>query len=282
MKKSNIILLLSIAFAITYFFCPAVFGIISVDYQGNPTDPISRFWLNLYPNNINLNGEKIIKHIKIIGCKESTASLEIKKAGEHLLKSDDQQNFEYKLHKDTLEIQLKKGDTYLYLEQPMPIQSISCTDHANLKLIPVQPTTDSLQQLNITLADKSVLRMGEYTKKHGNGIINGSYGPIKIKNLKLNLSHQSKAYLNGIQADECTAELTDAFLNCQQSTYIDSLKIYLNGKSSIKNAYLATDSRWIANAKPSNEPNIGHLIVSGNMTYFNKNFIRPHTHITTR
>ncbi|MFD2557211.1 hypothetical protein [Sphingobacterium tabacisoli] len=281
MKKSNIILLLSIVFAVLYFLCPSVFGVISIDQKGNPTDIMSKFWFNLYPRNISLDSDQTISHIKIIGSKDATLSLEINKGAKQHMKSDDQQNFEYKLYKDTLEIKLKNGESYLHLEQPMPIQSISCTNKAGLNLIPVQ-STDSLAQLTVTLADNCVLRTGEYTRNYGNGTISRTYGPTKIRNLTLNLSNQSKAYLNGIQTEECTANLTDAFLNCQQSIHIDSLKIHLSGKSAIKNIYLPTDSRWNAEVRPSNDPNIGHLMVSGDQTYFNKKLIRPDTPITIK
>lgn len=278
MKKSNITLLLSFAFAMAYFLFPAVFGSISVDQQGKPTDFMSKFWLNMSPKT-NLEFEQAINHIKIIGSEEATISLVINKGNGYRLNSKDMHNFNYKFHKDTLEIRLKKENTYLELEQPTPIHTISCANKTDLQLIPIE-TRDSLQKLAITLEDNSTLKMGEYTKKYGYATSSANQGPVTIKNLELHLSNQSSAYLGSIQTDKCIAKLTDAFLNCERSDKIDSLKIQLNGKSTIKNTTPTMDNRGNISVKDNNSSNIGHLIVSGNMEYFNKKFIRPNTQIT--
>ncbi len=279
MKRSNIILLLTVAFAAIYFIYPPAFGFISVDQQGNPTDLMSKFWFNSLPSKIKLDLEQSVNHIKIIGNEGATVSLEINQGTSHLLNSDDLQNFDYKRNKDTLEIRLNKGDTYLYLEQPIAVESISCTNQVNLQLIPIQ-SQDSIQQLAINLENDCQLEMGAYTKKYKNGSVSGSSGPVKIKNLKLDLSNQSKAYLSGLQTDKCTVNLTDAYLNCEQSRYIDSLKIHLNGKSTVKNTYSAKPYRRTEVIENPNKSNIGHLIVSGDMSYFNKEFITSKTQIT--
>ena len=281
MKKSNIVLLISLAFVMLYFLYPSAFGFINVDKQGNPTDLTSRFWYNIYPDKINLTTGQTINHIKIRGSKDATASLVIKKSTQQHLDSDDRQNFAYKIDKDTLEIQLKKGNTYLLLEQPTTIQSIFCTDQTDLKLIPVQ-AGDSIQQLAITLENGSMLKMGEYTKKYRNGSTSGSEGPVAIKNLHLNISKRSKADLMLLQSDNCIANLTDAYINCEQSTFIDSLQIHLAGKSTMTNMQTAINPRRPEVRQRSNESNIKHVIVSGDRHYFNKKFISPNTKITVK
>lgn len=282
MKRSNIILLLSLAITILQLIFPSAVGFVSMDKEGKPADFMSKFWMDMYPDRISYTAGHTINHIQIVGNKDATISLEIKKGPKQDLNSHDFQNFTYELEKDTLKIRLKKGNTYLHLEQPSAIQSISCTDQTDLKLIPIQPN-DSIQQLSIILQDASRLKMGEYTKTFKNGSQTGSEGWVSIKNLQLNLFNKSVADLATLRSDQCIANLNDSYLSCERLSYIDSLQIQLSGKSTIKNTpfdIIPQDPENIIESSAT--ANIKHLIVSGDMSYFNKRFIHPNTQITIR
>ncbi|MBD1434833.1 hypothetical protein H8B06_18560 [Sphingobacterium sp. DN00404] len=255
MKTSTILFIL--AFIIGYiairFFDS--WGQVSMTMDNQPTNALSKFWLQMYDLRVTQELEKPVKHVKSKGRGERIY-LEIQQHEESLLFSRSPQAFTYSRDGDTLIIYNTEQYTHILLRQPIPLDQI--TLHQAKAFV----AGFHQEKLSVAVHDGGSLYTN-FSNRDNAGI-------DSVSHLQVYATTGSSVNLNRLTGSTVSATLDNAVLNYGAETKVDSVFAKLHGRSTV-----SSNNRDAVNQ-------IGHLVVSGNKEYFRKEFIGKAVDVNVR
>jgi len=247
MKTSHILFALAIATATTAIFYREFIGNVTMTLDNQPSNALSRFWLNFYDLKVSHPLPRPVKHIRVSGIgKQPFVVLGTEKTENRSVFGINPQGYTVRVEEDTLFLEVERDFAYVRLQQSEPIFGVSVRN-GNLNLSRPFFHPDSVAFL---LEEGSSLTISRGEEDQADS----------IARVRMEVRGHSTVSLIDEKMEAVSALLDNSTLTYRSVSQVDSLFVALKGESKVYSR------NW------RDEQGVKKLVISGDRQHFNEEF----------